>query len=575
MMKMSFPQFKKLTAKQRVILVLALSVLCFCAIGGVFFGDDPESAKPSKEMANDPIVQTYVQALETIEENYVNPPDKFRLTRGAILEMLHTLDPHSGFFDRREFSEMQDEQSSHFYGIGVTVNQRNERIYVLGVIPGMPAEKAGLRYGDAILSVDGKSAQNWGQADALKHVRGDYGTSVKITVERAGEQEPLTFSIMRDEVPFPSVRNSFLIRPTVGYIGLTGGFNQDTTEELHNAIERLKTEGMTSLLLDLRDNPGGLLRQAIQVAETFLPRGMEIVSVRGREGRYQPQVYRSENSEPETMPLVVLINGDSASASEIVAGAMQDRGRAWLVGEESFGKGLVQTVYRLRGGTGLTLTTARYYTPSGRLIQRPYNELGIYDYFYARREAALNEKAKGKSAKNAVPMPTPDHRQFNNGDKFYTSTGQEVFGGGGIRPNTEVKISNENLPLRDACFEFARLLVAGVIPNFPEYKVKKTEPASRLRGNEFQLTDSAIAAFKEFLRQRPQLQIKESEVAKHLDYIRLRIRAEIITAAYGPEIAGQFLLESDGQTIRAISEIAKAKQLSDQARLFASESTKQ
>ncbi len=569
-MKMSFLQFRKLTAKQRALLALTLTVLAFSAVGGILFGEDSESAKPSKEMANDPIVQTYVRALETVEQNYVSPPDKFRLTRGAVLGMLHTLDPHSGFFDRREFNEMQDEQSSHFYGIGVTVNQRNERIYVLGVSPGMPAEKAGLRYGDAILSVDGKSAKNWTQSDALKHVRGDYNTSVKMTVERAGEPEPLTFTIERDEVPFPSVRNSFLIRPTVGYVGLTGGFNHDTTEELQGAIEQLKKEGMTSLLLDLRDNPGGLLRQAIQVAETFLPRGLEIVSVRGREGHYQPQVYRSENSEPETMPLVVLINGDSASASEIVAGAMQDRGRAWLVGEESFGKGLVQTVYRLRGGTGLTLTTARYYTPSGRLIQRPYNDLGIYDYFYAHRESSLKGKSKAKASKPAVSTT-----QTSDGGKYYTSTGQEVFGGGGIKPNTEVKIPAENIALRDACFEFARLLVAGVIPNFTEYKVKKIEQINRLRGNEFQLTDSVITAFKEFLRQRHELQIKESDIAKQLDYIRLRIRAEIITAAYGTEVAGQFLLEADGQTIRAISEIAKAKQLSDQARLFNSTPTRQ
>lgn len=540
------------------MLSVSLSVLACSIVGGVLFGDDPESAKPSKEMANDPIVQTYVRALETVEENYDKPPDKFRLTRGAVLGMLHTLDPHSGFFDRREFNEMQDEQSSHFYGIGVTVNKRNERIYVLGVSPGMPAEKAGLRYGDAILAVDGKSAKNWTQSDALKHVRGDYNTPVKITVERAGEPEPLTFTIERDEVPFPSVRNTFMIRPGVGYIGLTGGFNQETTEELRTAIEQLKQEGLTSLLLDLRDNPGGLLRQAVQVAETFLPRGQEIVSVRGREGRYQPQVYRSENSEPETMPLVVLINGDSASASEIVAGAMQDRGRAWLVGEESFGKGLVQTVYRLRSGTGLTLTTARYYTPSGRLIQRPYDDLGIYDYIYARRKQPSKEKSKS-----------------NDSHKYYTSTGQEVFGGGGIKPNTEVKVAEESIALRDACFEFARLLVAGVIPNFPEYRVKKFEPNYRLRGNEFHLSDSAIAAFKEFLRQHPDLQIRDTELSKRLDYIRLRIRAEIITAAYGAEIAGQFLLESDTQTNRAISEITKAKQLSDQARLFTPTSSKQ
>ena len=569
-MKISFLQFKKLTARQRAIMILALVILTFSAVSGMLFGDDPESAKPSKEMANDPIVQNYVKALDTIEQNYVSPPDKFRLTRGAILEMLHTLDPHSGFFDRREFSEMQDEQGSHFVGIGVTVNQRNERIYVLGVIPGMPAEKAGLQYGDAILAVDGKSAKNWGQSDALKHVRGDYGSEVKITVDRAGEPEPLTFTITRDEVPFPSVRNSFMIRPTVGYVGLTGGFNQDTSEELHNAIAQLKKEGMTSLLLDLRDNPGGLLWQAIEVAETFLPRGMEIVSVRGREGRYQPQVYRSENSDPETMPLVILINGDTASASEIVAGAMQDRGRAWLVGEESFGKGLVQTVYRLMGGTGLTLTTARYYTPSGRLIQRPYNDLGIYDYFYARRETSANEKSTGKTAKSASSVPST-----GDGNKYYTSTGQEVFGGGGIKPNTEIKAPVENISLRDACFDFARLLVAGVIPNFPEYRVKKVEQIDRLRGNEFQLTDSVLTAFKEFLRARPQFRFKETDLAKQMDYIRLHIRAEIITAAYGTEIAGQFLLESDQQTMRAISEIAKAKQLSDQARLFTSTPSRQ
>lgn len=542
------------------VLVVAALVVSVGAVTGFILGDDPESSKPSKEMANDPVVQAYVQALEIVEANHVSPPDKFRMARTAILGMLHTLDPHSGFYDRREFSEMQDEQSSHFYGIGVTVNQRNERIYVLGVSPGMPAEKAGLRYGDAIIAVDDISAQNWTQSDALKHVRGEYGTSVAITVERAGEPKPLTFQIKRDEVPFPSVRNSFMIRPDVGYIGLTGGFNQETNEELNKAIEQLKQEGMTSLLLDLRDNPGGLLRQAVQVSEIFLPRGIEIVSVRGRDGRYQPQIYRSENSEPETMPMVVLINGDTASASEIVAGAMQDKGRAWIVGEESFGKGLVQTVFRLRGGTGLALTTARYFTPSGRLIQRPYDDLGIYDYFYTRRD----QVKAGKSGS-----------QSKDGGKFYTSTGQEVFAGGGIKPDSEVKIAEESIKLRDACFEFSRLLVAGIIPNLPDYKVKKVDPNARFRGNEFPLTDAVIAAFRDFLRQRPELQIKESTVAKKLDYVRLRIRTEIITAHFGPEVASRFLLESDQQTIRALAELPKAKQLNAQAGLFSADSSKQ
>lgn len=568
-MKLSFRQFGKLDKRRQKLLILGLAVILVSGVVGFFFGDAPEPTIPSKEMANDPIVKSYVQAWERIEEHYVNTPDKARLTRGAVYGMLHSLDPHSGFFDRREFSEMQDEQSSRFYGIGVTVNQRNGRIYVLGVSQGMPAEKAGLRYGDAIIAVDGHSAKGWTQSDALKYVRGDSGSSVEITVERAGEPKPITVSITRDEVPFPSVRNSFMLKPEIGYIGLTGGFNEETTDELRTALERLKKEGLTSLVLDLRGNPGGLLRQAVHVAETFLPRGVEIVSVRGREGRYQPQIWRSENTTPETMPMVILINGETASASEIVAGAMQDRGRAWLIGEESFGKGLVQTVFRLRGGTGLTLTTGRYYTPSGRSIQRPYDGLGVYDYFYARREETATSKSSRKSPGARAHSPKA------GGKKFFTSTGDEVFGGGGIKPNTTVKATEVDIHLRDACFEFTRLLVAGAIPSFPEYEVKKTEFGYHLRGNEYQLTDPVIAAFREFLRAHPDLQVTESEFNKKLDYIRRRIRAEIITAAYGTEVAEQFLLESDDQTMRALTELPKAKQLTVQARLFPATSSKQ
>jgi len=533
-----------------VVLLLGLAAI----IGGIL-GAPPEVNRPSDEMANNPVVRDYFKVLQLAEENYVLTLDKERLTRGAVLEMLHSLDPHSNFFDRRDFSEMQDEQSSKFFGIGVTINQRNRRIYVIGVSQGMPAERAGLRYGDAIIAVDGKSAKDWSQSDALKNVRGERGTPVEITVERPGAPSPLTFRIERDEVPFPSVRNFFMLRAGIGYIGLTGGFNQQTTEELKTAIAQLKGLGMQSLVLDLRRNPGGLLRQAIQVAETFLPRGVDIVSVRGRDGRYPNQVYRSDNSSPETMPLVVLINGETASASEIVAGAMQDRDRAWIVGEESFGKGLVQTVFRLRGGTGLTLTTAKYYTPSGRSIQRAYNGVGFYDYFYSRRSDLEVQTGTGGKKKE----------QSNSG---HTSTGREVQGGGGIEPDTLVKSSEQDVRMRDACFEFARMLVYGLVPEHSQYKVKRTEFDYRLRGNEYQLTDSVIAAFKDFIRERPELQVSENIVNKQIDYARRRIRAEVITAAYGIEVADEFLIESDEQALRAIEEIPKAKQLSAQARLF-------
>jgi carboxyl-terminal processing protease len=528
-----------------------LLIMAVSAVIGGLTGAPPPPNKPSEEMANQPVVRDFANVLQLIEEHYVVAPDREPLTRGAIVGMLHSLDPHSNFFDRRDFNEMQDEQSSKFYGIGVTINQRNGNIYVIGVSKGMPAERAGLRYGDAIIAVDGKSAKDWSQSDALKNVRGERGTEVEITVERAGESKPVTARIVRDEVPFPSVRNFFMLRPGMGYIGLTGGFNQETNDELRGAIAELKEEGMTSLILDLRRNPGGLLKQAIQVTETFLPQGMEIVSVRGRESRYPKQSYRSENVNPESMPLVILINNETASASEIVAGAMQDSDRAWIVGEESFGKGLVQTVFRLRGGTGLTLTTAKYYTPSGRSIQRAYYGVGFYDYFFARRgEHAGDPPSSGKMGTSRTP------------------TGREVQSGGGIKPDTTVKIAEEDIRLRDACFEFARLLVVGLFPELAQYKVKRTEYGYRLRGNEYQATDQLIASFRKYAAEHPELQVGEGQISKNIDHVRRRIRAEVITAAYGIEVAEEFLIESDQQALRAIDEMPKAKHLRDQARLF-------
>jgi carboxyl-terminal processing protease len=535
--------------------LIALLILAVSAVIGGLFYDQSALTKPSDGMADNPAVRDYAKAVELIEDNYALTPDKERLTRGAVLGMLHTLDPHSSFYGRREFSEMQDEQSSHFYGIGVTINQRNGRLYVLGVSQGMPAERAGLRYGDAIIAVDGHTTKDWSQSDALKHVRGEPGGEVSLTIERAGAPEPLTVEITRGEVPFPSVRNFFMLRPGIGYIGLTGGFNLETSEELRDAISKLKQEGMNSLILDLRRNPGGLLEQAVRVAEIFLPKGLEIVSVRGREGRYPSQSRRSENQNPETMPLVLLINGETASASEIVAAAAQDWRRARLVGEESFGKGLVQTVYSLRWGTGLTLTTARYYTPNGRSIQRPYSGVGIYDYFVANR------------GEEPVDIRSPKS-QSKSLSKSQTGPANGKRSPGGIKPDVVVKIPDSDIRLRDACFEFARLLVAGKIAGFDEYTVKRTEYGYQLRGNEYHLTDQLIAAFRSFIRERRELQVNEDQLNRNIEYARRRIRAEVITAAYGVEVGERFLIESDDQALRAVEEIPKAQRITDQARLF-------
>lgn len=535
----------------RAFLAIIATILTVATVLGGLWGKQPAATQPSDAMADNPVVSAFARALELVEEKHAALPDQERLTRSAVVKMLNTLDPHSNFFDRQEFNEMQDEQSSKFYGIGITVNQRNGRLYVLGVNPGLPADKAGLRYGDALLTVDGMPARDWNQSDALKHVRGERGSTVELTVERVGTPEPLSFTIERDEVPFPSVRNSFMLRPEIGYIGLTGGFNQATSEELREAISELKKTGMTALVLDLRHNPGGLLKQAVQVAETFLPTETEIVSVKGV--RAPRQVYQSDNPDPETMPLVVLIDHETASASEIVAGAMQDQDRGLIIGEASFGKGLVQTVFRLPWGMGLTLTTAKYYTASGRSIQREYAGVGIYDYY--------REGMQPTSKPLARTLPVSKQA-------FYTPTKRVVRGGGGITPDVIVAAPEEDWKLRDACFEFVRQLIGGGVPGFPEYKLVKTNYTYQLRGNEYPIHDPLLTAFRQFVRERPKLRANEAKLSDYTDYIRRRLRAELITAAYGLEASEQFLIESDPQAMRALVELPKAKLLSERARLF-------
>lgn len=548
--------------------IIASIILAAATVLGGLLGKQPPPLQPSDAMADNPVVRAFADALKLIEEQHAALPDNERLTRSAVSKMLHTLDPHSSFFNRQEFNELQDEQSSKFYGIGITVNQRNGRLFILGVNPGLPAEKAGLRYGDELLAVDGKPAKDWTHADALKHVRGNRGTTVEMTVERVAERsnertlergpernaersqtKTLTFQIERDEIPYPSVRNRFMLRPDIGYIGLTGGFNQATSEELREAIAKLKKDGMTALVLDLRRNPGGLLKQAVQVAEIFLPAESEIVSVKG--ARAPKQVYLSDNPEPETMPLAVLIDHESASASEIVAGAMQDQDRGLLVGSASFGKGLVQTVFRLPWGMGLTLTTAKYYTASGRSIQREYAGVSIYDYY-----------------REGIRPPARTRQIAHAKEAFYTPTKRVLRGGGGITPDVLVNLPEEDWPLRDACFEFVRHLVAGVLPGLPEYKLGPTDYAYQLRGNEFPIGEPVLNALRAFLRERPKFRPLESKLSEQTEYVRRRLRAELITAAYGVEAGEQFLMESDPQALQAIEELPKAKLLSERARLF-------
>src|SRR5438094_914446 len=388
-----------------------------------------EQASAAGKYEADKVENDYREAITTVEDKYAGEIDYEKATQAAIQGMLFTLDPHSVFFSAADFKKLKEDQSSSFYGIGVQILRHDDGVYIQSVVEGTPAARAGLRYGDRIVEVDGKDAREWSSEEVSKNVRGERGKEVLLKVERAGKEVAANFKIVRDAVPLPSIRNAFMVGPGTGYIGLIGGFQHTSDDELREAIATLKKDGMRQLVLDLRNNPGGLLDQAIDVASEFLPRDKVIVSVKGRSEYREPVVYKSNGSYPEDLPLVVLINRNTASASEIVAGAIQDHGRGLVVGETSFGKGLVQHVFQLPYNTGLTLTTARYYTPYGRSLQRDYSSGSLYDY-YVRHEQNDNQQP----TQPGQPSPNEQIQQSrgSNSPAYRTAAGRVFFGGGGI-----------------------------------------------------------------------------------------------------------------------------------------------
>lgn len=532
--------------KTRHFILLIFAIILVGTLAGGFYGRKVQATPGTEQVRATDIESSFSEALSIVEANYVDEIKHENLTKASIQTMLRTLDPHSNYFDSKEFQELQSEQHSQFFGIGVTINRRNNRVFILSAIKGTPAEQAGLRYGDAILKVDGKSAIDWSTQEVLGHVRGPKGEPVEIEVERAGVPKPLTFKIVRDAVPLPSIRNAYIIKPGVGYIALVGGFNHTTEDELLQAMESLKSQGMKSMVLDLRNNPGGLLTQAIKVSNVFLKKGQSVVSVKGRDKAIESRAYEATNSNPEDIPLVILINRSTASASEIVAGAVQDHDRGIIVGDSSFGKGLVQTVFRLPYGSGLTLTTAKYYTPSGRLIQRDYSGLSLYEY-YTRH-----------SKKDGVKEP--------KGEKHRTDAGRDVYSGGGISPDVEVKLSDftpVKAKLFNSTFAFARELTTGLVPGQSQFKISKTAFGHRLTEDEFIITDKVVAAFQTFIADKPDFKVTDAQINENLEYIKRRIREEVVTAAYGTEVGTQVLLEGDEQALRAISELPNARQLAE------------
>lgn len=528
---------------------LTIVLVAVGTVVGGLFGRMPTRIAAGNGITIERIESDYREALKVIDDNYIGPVDHEKTTDSSMQAMLWTLDPHSSFFSAEDLKKLDQEQASQFYGIGVSILQHRDGVYVQSIVPGTPADKAGLRYGDRIVAVDGKDAKEWTSAEVSKNVRGERGTSVHVQVERVGNQNALDFDITRGGVPLPSIRNFFILPNGVGYVGLTGGFQQTTADELTEAVNELKKRGMKSLILDLRGNPGGILEEAVAVVSKFIPAGQTVVSIKSsRNGDFRDM--KAAGGSVENVPLVVMINGGSASASEIVAGAIQDYDRGLIVGTDSFGKGLVQHVYRLPYSTGMTLTTARYYTPFGRSLQRDYSSGSIYDYYTHGEDWSSNGDLEAK------PKPV--------GSPVTTANGRVLYGGRGIEPDVVVpaqKFDALRGRLNESAFYFTRQLVAGKVAGFESMRSEKQSFKTSLQPAEFAVSDKLYDAFKAFAAADPKSGLTAQNIDSQADYAKLRLREEIATATYSQEAGVQVLLESDPQVAKAIEVIPRASGL--------------
>ena len=525
--------------------------------GTVPAASQPAGSKKAAPKVED-IEKDVAEALAAIQSNYVgsksiNYNDLFKT---SIDSMLHTLDPHSNYFDAKEFEQFKTDQSSRYYGIGATIGDLSDEkgniiaTYIKATFDGAPANRAGLRYGDKILEVNGKSMVGKPFSEVRTFLRGARGTEAKLLVERLGTGKRETVDIIRDSVSQPSISEVYMIKPGVGYLNINGGFNQTTYAEFAAGIRSLKNQGAQQLVIDLRNNGGGLVSQAYRVANYFLQDGQTVFTQKGRiEGVTVP--FKAENATPDRSPVVILVNRNTASASEILAGAMQDHDRALIVGENTFGKGLVQNPFQLDYGSMLLLTIAKYETPAGRLIQRDYSNGDLYNYY--------TEGGSFRDEKDVDAKPV--------GPESKTDAGRAVYSGGGINP--DVAIKPKTIPIERARFQaklanpifaFSMDAVSGKIPGFETYKVQKPITYDYdLKKTDFPVTQALYESFKKFATEK--YKYTPAQVDHEREFVERMLRTELVTAAFGAETSNQVFNEYDDQLQKAITLLPQAKTL--------------
>ena len=520
-------------------IILLTAVLAISALLGGWFGPTVRATAASGSDMQDS-VKSFTRVLSIVERNYADPVDVDKaIYDGAIPGMLRVLDPHSNFFDPRQYALFREEQQGKYYGVGMTVQGRDNQTIVLAPFVGSPAYKAGIRPGDIIQKVDGKSCTGLTTTEVADMLKGAKGTTVHISLGREGWDKPIDVTVVRDEIPRPGVEYFTMVKPGIGYVRVST-FNETTDNDLAEALKQLDVSKLDGLIIDLRNNGGGLLNQAVGMSDMFLDKNEIVVSHRGRSSS-EKRYYALRGNQGIEVPLIVLINGQSASASEIVAGSIQDHDRGLIVGETSFGKGLVQTQYPLSEDTALLLTTARYYTPSGRLIQRDYKNISLYDYHY-----------------NPKPPRAPEVK--------LTDSGRQVFGQGGITPDDAVPAPKLN--------DFEQtLLRRGVFYPFPQgvgdfvrhYLGEKPEISK-----EFVADDAVINDFRKYLDQQ-HIKFTEPDIHDNLAWIKWKIKREVFTTVFGLNDGYKVELQEDPQLQKAEELIPQARALYQNARKIVAE----
>jgi carboxyl-terminal processing protease len=513
-------------SRRRSYFVVPVIIAVGSLAAGFLTSRNVSAASPSEDAASQSL-KTFSSIYDVVEKNFADEVKAEKsIYQGAIPAMLRTLDPHSNFFDPRAFQEMREGQKGEYFGVGMTVATRNGQTIVIAPFPGSPAAKAGLRPGDIIQMVNDKGTEGLSTTEVADLLRGQKGTKVQVKVTREGVDQPVVFNITRDSIPRFAVSGGFLLKPGIAFIRIENFSNENTSQEMEEKFKKLGEKNLQGLVLDLRGNPGGLLNEGVAVAEHFLKKGDLIVFHHGRSSPNKNYTARADGAG-RNYPVVVLVDRYSASAAEIVTGALQDHDRAWVLGENTFGKGLVQTVYPMGDNTALALTTAGYYTPSGRWIQRDYSNISFLDYY---SHTNLEEK--------------------NLQDVKTTDSGRTVYGGGGITPDEKWESPKANpfqiaVRRKDSFFNFSAKYFGARDTKLPQ----GWEP------------DAAIVEqFKAFIKEK-QVEFTDADFTANRDWVKSELKREMYVAAFSTDESQRVQFEQDPMVQKAIESMPKAKEL--------------